>query len=135
MAELIIVFREVLEASLIIGILYTYLKQTDNKIAIKYLWKGVIYAIIASILGSILFQLVAGGFHGKAEKIFEGIVMVIAAMTLGSMIIWMAKNENIATELKERSSIFTNICKYPLYQIQHVLLRNLQMLLRRLVQC
>ena len=103
MAELIIVFREVFEASLIIGILYTYLKQTDNKIALKYLWKGVLYAIIASIIGSILFQVVAGGFHGRAEKIFEGIVMIIAALTLGSMIIWMAKNQNIAKELKEKA--------------------------------
>ena len=103
MAELIIVFREVFEASLIIGILYTYLKQTNNKVALKYMWKGVLYALIASILGSILFQLVAGGFHGKAEKVFEGIVMIIAALTLGSMIIWMAKNQNIAAELKEKA--------------------------------
>jgi len=31
MAELIIVFREVLEATLIVGILYTFLKQTNQK--------------------------------------------------------------------------------------------------------
>ena len=30
MAELIIVFREVLEATLIVGILYTFLKQTNQ---------------------------------------------------------------------------------------------------------
>ena len=30
MAELVIMFREVLEASLIIGILYTYLKKSNN---------------------------------------------------------------------------------------------------------
>ena len=103
MSELIIVFREVLEASLIIGILYTYLNKIDNKIAINQLWKGVGYAILASIVGSFLFQIFAGGFQGRAEKLFEGIVMIIASITLASMIIWMAKNQNIATELKEKA--------------------------------
>ena len=35
LAELIIIFREVLEASLIIGILYTYLKKSNNEDNIK----------------------------------------------------------------------------------------------------
>ena len=103
MSELLIVFREVLEASLIIGILYTYLNKIDNRNAIKQLWRGVSYALIASIAGSFLFQIVAGGFQGKAEKLFEGIVMIIASITLATMIIWMAKNQNIANEIKQKA--------------------------------
>ena len=61
MAELIIVFREVLEASLIIGILYTIFKQKEDERAISQLWKGVNLALIASIIGAILFQLFIGG--------------------------------------------------------------------------
>ena len=56
MAELIIMFREVLEASLIIGILYTYLKKSGNDSVLKMLWGGVFSAIALSILASILFQ-------------------------------------------------------------------------------
>lgn len=104
MAELIIVFREVLEASLIIGILYTYLKQIDQPSAINRLRDGVLVALLASLVGSILFQKFAGGFDGRSGKIFEGVVMIVAAGILGSMIIWMAKNSNIAGELKEKAS-------------------------------
>ncbi len=50
MAELIIVFREVLEASLIVGILYTYLNKTGQKTAIIKLWQGVLVALAASLL-------------------------------------------------------------------------------------
>jgi high-affinity iron transporter len=103
MAELIIVFREVLEASLIVGILYTYLNQTNQKKSIPILWQGVIAALVASILGSFLFQKLAGGFQGQAEKLFEGFVMIIAAVILGSMIVWMAKNNNIAENLKDKA--------------------------------
>mgnify|MGYP001301976861 CR=1 FL=1 len=105
MAELIIVFREVLEASLIVGILYTYLNKIGQAAAIIRLWQGVLVALAASILGSLLFQKVAGGFQGQAEKLFEGIVMIVAAVILGTMIIWMAKNKNIASELEEKAAL------------------------------
>ena len=105
MAEFIVVFREVLEASLIIGILYTFLNKTNQQDAIKHLWKGVYLALIASVVGSVLFQVLLGGFTGQAEKLFEGIVMIIAAAVLGTMIIWMAKNKNIAAELEEKAEL------------------------------
>ena len=105
MAEFIVVFREVLEAALIIGILYTFLNKTNQQDAIKHLWKGVYLALIASVVGSALFQLLLGGFTGQAEKIFEGIIMIIAAAVLGTMIIWMAKNKNIAAELEEKAEL------------------------------
>ena len=103
MAELIIIFREVLEASLIIGILYTYLKKSNNEDSLKMLWGGVALAVLLSIIASIAFQIVAGGFTGSASKIFEGIVMIIASIVLTTMIVWMAQNKNISEDLKEKA--------------------------------
>ena len=103
MAELIIVFREVLEGSLIVGILYTYLKKTNQANALIRLWQGVAAALAASVIGSFLFQIFANGFEGRSAKLFEGIVMILAAAILGSMIVWMAKNRNIASNLKEKA--------------------------------
>ena len=103
MAELIIIFREVLEASLIIGIIYTYLKKSNNQDSIKMLWGGVCVAIFVSIIASILFQMIAGGFQGSASKIFEGIIMIIASIVLTTMIIWMAQNKNISEDLKNKA--------------------------------
>ena len=103
MAELIIMFREVLEASLIIGILYTYLRKSGNDSSIKMLWGGVSSAILISIIASIIFQMIAGGFEGNASKIFEGVVMIIASAVLTTMIIWMAQNKNISEDLKNQA--------------------------------
>ncbi len=103
MAELIIMFREVLEASLIIGILYTYLKKSNNHNSINMLWAGVGFAVFISIVASVLFQIIAGGFEGSASKIFEGIVMIIASVVLTTMIIWMAQNKNISEDLKNKA--------------------------------
>ena len=103
MAELVIMFREVLEASLIIGILYTYLKKSNNEDSIKMLWGGVGAAILISIIVSVIFQNFAGGFEGNSSKIFEGIVMILASAVLTTMIIWMAQNKNISEELENKA--------------------------------
>ena len=100
MAEFLVVFRETLEAVLIIGILLTYLKKTNQNSLIPRIWQGVGFALSLSILLSILIQYIAGGFSGQSEKIFEGVIMILAACVLGSMIIWMARNTNIAKELE-----------------------------------
>ena len=83
MAEFIIIFREVLEAALIVGILYTYLNKVDQQSSIAKMWQGVLAAIVLSVVGSFLFQVLAGGFEGQAEKLFEGVVMITASVVLG----------------------------------------------------
>ena len=121
MAELIIMFREVLEASLIIGILYTYLKKSGNNSSIKMLWGGVSSAIIISIIASFIFQMIAGGFEGNASKIFEGIVMIVASVVLTTMIIWMAQNKNISEDLKNQAKeSLTSGFKYGIFTLAFV---------------
>ena len=121
MAELIIMFREVLEASLIIGILYTYLKKSNNQDSIKMLWSGVGIAVLLSIVISIVFQNIAGGFEGNASKIFEGIVMIIASIVLTTMIIWMAQNKNISEDLKNQAEqALTSSFKYGIFTLAFV---------------
>ena len=53
MNEFIIVFRESLEACLIIGIIYLLLEKNNLKKELKQLWLGVFSAIVASIVVAI----------------------------------------------------------------------------------
>ena len=103
MAELLIIFRETLEAVLIVGILLTYLSKTQRKELIPRIWQGVGAALFLSLIASILVQNIAGGLSSSAEKIFEGVAMLTAAIVLGTMIVWMAKNSNIAVELEGKA--------------------------------
>ena len=103
MAELIIMFREVLEASLIIGILYTYLNKSGNNDSIKMVWSGVIVAVLSSIIIALIFGKLAIGLKDSEAKIFEGVVMIIASIVLTTMIIWMARNKNISEDLKNKA--------------------------------
>ncbi len=98
----IITFREVLEAALVVGIVLSYLVRTGQKRYNNIVYLGVASGIVASILGAILFTTIAGGFTGRAEKIFEGITMLVGAFLLTTMILWMMKQKQVAQELEHR---------------------------------
>ena len=92
--------RETLEASLVVGIVLAYLNRTNNKNYRKTVYYGMLFGIVASIIAALLFTLVAGGFQGKAEQIFEGTTMIIGAFLLTTMILWMMQQRHISQEIE-----------------------------------
>ncbi|WP_020678060.1 FTR1 family iron permease [Geopsychrobacter electrodiphilus] len=105
-ASFMITFRETLEVALVLGIIWSYLIKSHNRSLLPTLVKGCVAGIVVSILGAYLFQILAGGFVGKAEQIFEGTTMIIAGLLLTTMILWMMF-KNSAHELE--SSVATAI--------------------------
>ncbi len=87
----LITLREGLEAALIIGIILAYLARSDNRQAFKQVWLGTGLAVVASLIAGAVIFVVAGEFSGRAEEIFEGIAMFLAAGVLTWMIFWMRK--------------------------------------------
>lgn len=112
----IITFREALEAALVVGIVLSYLVRIRQTQYNNVVYLGVVSGIVASIIGAILFTFIAGGFTGKAEKIFEGITMLAGACLLTTMILWMMKQKQIARELEQRIALqLTKTYKSGLY--------------------
>jgi high-affinity iron transporter len=90
---LLITFREVLEALLIIGIITTYLKRMDNSKYTKYVWLGAGLAVLASIGMAILFQVVFTGFAAMGSEIYLKIgIMIVSTVLLTQMVFWMASH-------------------------------------------
>ncbi len=98
----IITFREILEISLIIGIILSYLIKTNQEEHNNVVYVAIASAVLASIIGAYLFESLAGGFEGTAEQIFEGISMIIASFMLTFMILWMLKQKHIAIDLHNK---------------------------------
>jgi high-affinity iron transporter len=98
----IITFRETLEAALILGIVLSYLARTKQTKYNRVVYVSIVSAMVASIIGAVLFNTIAGGFTGRAEEVFEGVVMLIGASLLTTMILWMMKQRHVAAELQDR---------------------------------
>jgi len=84
-------FREGLESVIIIVIILSYLKSTNQKSYYKYVYIGAIFAVISSILFSIAFSLILGGFTGILEQLFEGYTFVISGIFIITLILWISK--------------------------------------------
>jgi high-affinity iron transporter len=82
----IVTLREGVEAALIVGITLAYL----TKIGRRELHKTVYAALVAAFLGSIGMAIVISRTHLN-EDVFEGWVMLVAAVFVVSMVIFMMK--------------------------------------------
>ena len=85
----IISLREGIEAALIIAIMLSYLRKTNQTDLRKYVISGTIVAILASLGVATVVGLLWGIFEGPMLNVFEGSVVLIAALLLTTMIVWM----------------------------------------------
>ena len=85
----ILALREGLEAALVIGVVLGVLSRINRQDLRPSVWSGVIAAVIFSLLGALLLNQLGAQFEGRAEEIFEGIAMLVAAGLLTWMIFWM----------------------------------------------
>jgi high-affinity iron transporter len=97
---LIIVFREVIEAGLIIGIV---LAATRSVVGSR-LWVGI--GVLGGILGSCIVAAFTGTiaefFNGFGQEIFNAIILAVAVVMLAWHNIWMAMHgRQMAGELKQ----------------------------------
>lgn len=94
--------REGLEAALIIGIVLgavSKIRRTDLAPAV---WLGTLSAVIISILTAIILTSFGMSLEERAEQIFEGVTMLIAAGILTWMIFWMGKQARfLKSELED----------------------------------
>ncbi len=100
LASLLIVFREVLEAGLIVGIV---LAATQG-IAGRGRW--IAGGIAAGVLGASLLAVFAGALSnalsGNGQEVFNATILLIAVLMLSWHIIWMASHgRELAREMKE----------------------------------
>ncbi|MDO8567134.1 MAG: iron uptake transporter permease EfeU [Dehalococcoidales bacterium] len=98
LSAFLITLREGLEAALVIGIILAYLGRTGNRQAFRPVWLGTSLGMAASVIAGGAIYLLAGEFSGRAEMVFEGVTLLVAAGVLTWMIFWM---RNQAVNIKD----------------------------------
>jgi high-affinity iron transporter len=93
MAEFIIVFREVLEASLVVGIIYLLIEKTNQAAHFTKLWYAVFASILASIaVGFMVIQAKNALGNNSTQALFEAIFLYLTAFLIWYVIFWLSKN-------------------------------------------
>ena len=93
MAEFIIVFREVLEASLVVGIIYLLIEKTNQAAHFTKLWYAVFASVLASIaVGFMVIQAKNALGNNSTQALFEAIFLYLTAFLIWYVIFWLSKN-------------------------------------------
>src|SRR4051812_7967066 len=91
MGSFVIVLREGFEATLMVGLILGVLNKTGQRQQARAVWWGVGAGLVTSfVIGAILFAAV-GELDGRAEQLYEGTAMLLAASVVTWMVFWMRK--------------------------------------------
>jgi high-affinity iron transporter len=87
----LIMLREGVEASLIVGIVAGYLSQTGRRNWLPTVWIGVVVAALLCLALGLGLQAASAEFPQRTQEMFEGAVALLATLILSSMVFWMKK--------------------------------------------
>jgi high-affinity iron transporter len=93
LSALLIALREGVEAALVVGIVLVYLNRTGRAALARYVWAGVGLAVLLS--AGVAAALARWNIN---EDGFEGVMLLVAAFFVVTMIVWMNR---IARKLKK----------------------------------
>src|ERR1700730_10442463 len=103
LSSLLVALREGVEAALVVGIVLVYLNRTGRRALKNYVWGGVVLASAASIAAAALLQRWRVSQDG-----FEGLLMLVAAGLVVTMIVWMNRvARHLKKEIEQRVEAYS----------------------------
>ncbi|KFF48636.1 iron transporter [Gammaproteobacteria bacterium MFB021] len=87
----LIMLREGLEAALVVGIIATYLHQTQRQAWMPAVWTGIFLAVALALLVGAGLQFASAEFPQRQQELFEAVVGLLAVGMLTWMVLWMRR--------------------------------------------
>ena len=87
----LILLREGLEAALVVGIVVGYLVKIGRRDALRWVWAGIVAALVVSLGLGILVFVTIGDLPSTIQEPIEGIAAVFAVGVLTWMLFWMRR--------------------------------------------
>lgn len=90
---LFIVWRESVEAMLVVGILYTWLRSTpEGRRGLNYLWGGVAAGLALAVALALVLLGVSTWLSDEGQEWFQAIMSLAACALVVQMVVWMKKH-------------------------------------------
>ena len=101
--SMLVLIREGFEASLIVGIVFGYLRKIDRRDLDGPVWAGVGLAALLSVVFGVVLHNTVGSFEGDARLRAFAAISFVAAGVLTWMVFWMRRQSRaIKGELEHR---------------------------------
>jgi high-affinity iron transporter len=121
LSSFLLALREGFEIALILGIVLGALHQFKRRDLVPMVQLGSAIALLISVVGGVALTLMGAAFEGRAEEIFEGVMMWTAAGVLTWMILWMqSRAHRIKQMLQEEVGAAARVGKTALFLLAFV---------------
>jgi high-affinity iron transporter len=101
-SSFLIALREGVEAALVVGIVLVYLNRTGRAALARWVWGGVLAAVVSSLAVAIALERWKVSQDG-----FEGLLLLVAAVFVMTMIIWMNRvARHLKADIEQRVESF-----------------------------
>lgn len=103
--SMFIVWRESVEALLVIGILQAWASQQSQAARlVNYLWAGVVLGLMLSGLLALLILFAGDAMSGSANEWFQASLALVASLLMVQMVGWMHRNaRSLKTDLQRQA--------------------------------
>jgi high-affinity iron transporter len=91
-ATYVIGLREGLEAALIVGIVAAFLRQQGQAHALRYVWAGVVIAVVACTAVGVALQILNQELPQRQQEMLETVVGLCAVGIVTFMVVWMRRH-------------------------------------------
>ncbi len=118
LSSLIIVFREILEAALIVGILMAATRGLCLRG--RYVFFGCVAGVVGACVVAMFTEALSAAIEGMGQELFNASVLILAAIMISWHVVWMKQH---ASEMsKELKQVGQQVCegKAPLYALSTV---------------
>jgi high-affinity iron transporter len=96
----IVIFREILEISLIVGILTAATKEIPGRT--KWIIAGLALGVAASTILAFFTDSISDSLDGMGQEFFNGLILLSAAVMISWTVLWMQKHaKSLSGELKK----------------------------------
>jgi len=92
LATFVIGLREGLEAALVVGIVAAFLRQRGEVRAVRYVWLGVLAAVVLCAGAALALQAYSQGLPQRQQEQLETVVGLVAVAMVTYMIFWMTRH-------------------------------------------
>jgi len=99
LAAALIVFREVLEAGLIVGIVLAATVGVRGRL--RWIAGGLVAGLAGALLVAVFAQRLSDAFAGSGQDVFNAAILLAAVVMLGWHVVWMSRHaRELTSEMK-----------------------------------
>jgi high-affinity iron transporter len=99
LAAALIVFREVLEAGLIVGIVLAATEGVPRRG--RWIFGGIVAGVLGAMIVAVFAGSLSNAFSGNGQTLFNASILMAAVLMLGWHIVWMSRHaRELTSEMK-----------------------------------